>query len=157
MSLHSIVTFCSCDACWTRAQEGGGGFEHTPPSFFAQLFGQLFCNFPENLRSRLPKVRSPGHVRWPHPRKKINRLTATVREHQRGGGEGPGPPRDLKNTTFQGFLPLNYVIFIFEACFLSFLLCGRTEEACRMVNSLREVDFSNPTGHYTGWLKKCHS
>ena len=34
-----------------------------------------------------------------------------------GGGEGPGPPWDLKNTIFSGFLPLNYVICIFEAVF----------------------------------------
>ena len=66
-------------------------------------------------------------------------------------GEGPGarPPWDLKNTIFSGFLPLNYVIYIFEVCFLCFLLCGRTEEACSMVNSLRKVDFSHPTSHYT--------
>ena len=29
------------------------------------------------------------------------------------------------------------------------LLCGRTEEACSMVNSLRKVDFSHPSDHYT--------
>ena len=72
-------------------------------------------------------------------------------------GEGPGarpppPPCDLKNTIFSGFLPLNYVIYIFEVCFLCFLLCGRTEEAWSMVNSLRKVGFSHPTGHYT-WEK----
>ena len=33
-------------------------------------------------------------------------------------GEGPGPPWYLKNTIFSGFLPLNYVICIFEVCFL---------------------------------------
>ena len=58
-----------------------------------------------------------------------------------GGSEGPGPSH------FQGFL-----ICISEVCFLSFLLCGRTEEACSMVNSLRKVDFSHPTGHFT-WNK----
>ena len=72
-----------------------------------------------------------------------------------GEGEGPGPPWDLKNTIFSGFLPLNYVICIFEVCFLCFLLCGRTEEACSTVNSLRKVDFSHPTGHYT-WTKFSH-
>ena len=30
----------------------------------------------------------------------------------------PPPPWDLKNTIFAGFLPLNYVIYIFEVCFL---------------------------------------
>ena len=70
-------------------------------------------------------------------------------------GEGPGgpvPPWDLKNTIFSGFLPLNNVVYIFEVCFLCFLLCGRTDEACSKVNSLRKVDFSHPTGHYT-WKK----
>ena len=62
------------------------------------------------------------------------------------------PPLGPENTIFSGFLPLNYVIYIFEVCFLCFLLCGRTEEACSMVNSLRKVDFSHPTGHYT-WKK----
>ena len=67
---------------------------------------------------------------------------------------GPGPsPWDLKNTIFSGFLPLNYLMYIFEVCFLCFLLCGRTEEACSMVNSLRKVDFSHHSGHYT-WRKK---
>ena len=33
-------------------------------------------------------------------------------------GEGPPPPPwNLKNTIFSGFLPLNYVIYIFEVCF----------------------------------------
>ena len=75
----------------------------------------------------------------------------------RGASKGrarapPPPPWDLKNAIFSGFLPLNYVIYIFEVGFLCFLLCGRTEEACSMVNSLRKVDFSHPTGHYT-WKK----
>ena len=30
---------------------------------------------------------------------------------------GAGPPWDLKNTIFSGFLPLNYVICIFEVSF----------------------------------------
>ena len=80
--------------------------------------------------------------------------TVRVRGAPRGGGgRGARPPLGLeKNTIFSGFLPLNYVICIFEVCFLSFLVCGRTEEACSMVNSLRKVDFSHPTGHYT-WKK----
>ena len=74
--------------------------------------------------------------------------------HPRGGPGGFAPPPwDLKNTIFSVFLPLNYVIYIFEVCFfLCFLLCLRTEEACSIVNSLRKVDFSHPTGHYT-WKK----
>ena len=36
-----------------------------------------------------------------------------------GGGRGPGPPWDLKNNIFSGFLPLNYVICIFEVSFLN--------------------------------------
>ena len=64
-------------------------------------------------------------------------------------GKGPGfpapPPLGTwKNTAFSGFLPLNYVNHIFEVCFLCFLLCGRTEEACSMVNSLRIVDLFAP-------------
>ena len=42
-------------------------------------------------------------------------------EHDQGrthGGRGArAPPWDLKNTIFSGFLPLNYVICIFEVCF----------------------------------------
>ena len=65
----------------------------------------------------------------------------------RGGGRRPGPPPlEPENTIFSGFLSLNYMICIFEVCFLSFLLCGRTEEGCSMVNSFRQVDFSHPTG-----------
>ena len=68
-----------------------------------------------------------------------------------GGARDPGPPWDLKNTIFSVFLPLNYVTCNFEVCFFfsSFLLFRKTEEACSMVNSLRKVDFSHPTGHYT--------
>ena len=44
------------------------------------------------------------------------------------------------------------MICIFKVFFFSSLLCGRTEETCSMVNSLRKVDFSHPTGHYT-WTK----
>ena len=32
--------------------------------------------------------------------------------------------------------------------FLIFLLCGRTEEVCSMVKSLRMIDFSHTNGHY---------
>ena len=72
-----------------------------------------------------------------------------------GGGErGPAPLWDLKNTIFSWFLPLNYVICIFEICFFSFLLYGRIAEGCSMVNSSRKVDFSHPTGHYRYMKKK---
>ena len=67
------------------------------------------------------------------------------------GGRGTRPPFEPENTIFSGFLPLNYVICIFKVWFFS-ALCGRTEEACSMVNSLRKVDFSHPTGHYI-WKK----
>ena len=36
--------------------------------------------------------------------------------------------------------------------FWSFLLCWRTEEACRMIKRLHKVDFSHPTGHFI-WKK----
>ena len=42
----------------------------------------------------------------------------------RGASTGGGPPWDLKNTTFSGFLPLNYAICIFEVRFLSFCYVG---------------------------------
>ena len=58
-----------------------------------------------------------------------------------GGGEGPAPPWDLKNTLFSGFLPLNYAICILEVWFLSLLLCRRTKEACRMIKSLWRLIF----------------
>ena len=69
--------------------------------------------------------------------------------HPRGGPEGPGPsPWDLKTTRFSVFLPSNYVIFVFASRVLKLLRCGRTEEACSMVKSLRKVYFWHPTGHY---------
>ena len=43
-------------------------------------------------------------------------LSVVCRGAPTGGGRGP--PWDLKNTMFSGFLPLNYVIWIFEVCFL---------------------------------------
>ena len=97
--------------------------------------------------------------RWPERVPGSDSVCVCVCEREsrgapRGGVEGHGPPWDLKNTIFSGFLPLNYVIYIFEVCFLCFLLCGRTEEACSMVNTLRKVDLSHPTGHYTIHGKK---
>ena len=41
-----------------------------------------------------------------------------------GGPGGPAPPWDLKNTIFSGFLPLNYVSYIFEVCFYAFCYVG---------------------------------
>ena len=83
-------------------------------------------------------------------KKRINRFIS-MQGRTHGGGEGRGtrPPWDLKNTIFSGFLPLNYAICISVVCFfLTFLLCGRTGEACRMIKSLGKVDFSHPTGNY---------
>ena len=70
------------------------------------------------------------------------------REVHRGaptGGEGPAPLGPEK-IMFSGFLPVNYAICIFEVCF-KLLLCERTEEACRIMTSLRKVDFLHPSGH----------
>ena len=62
---------------------GGGGVEHPPPlSFFSEMFGQLFRNFPENL--------GPGHRRSGHQvrssdttsEKCYHRVTATVVERK---------------------------------------------------------------------------
>ena len=96
-----------------------------------------------------------GRNYGPWSPKRSKSIIGPPKKHRaRGAPKGrargpPPPPWDLKNTIFSGFLPLNYVIYIFEVCFLCFLLCGRTEEACGMVNSLRKVDCSHPTGHYT--------
>ena len=108
-------------------------------------------------------IRSPKHFFTSQLVEK-NMDTVTIQKYTKfhgvcqgrthGGPRVPAPPWDLKkNTIFSGFLPLNYVIWIFKVVFfLSFLLCGRTEEACSMVDSLRKVDFSHPTGHST-WKK----
>ena len=70
----------------------GGGCLNIPPRFFAiakktaarsdavfaQLFGQLLCNFSEKFKSMSPKVRSPGQVKCPTSEKLSNRVTATV-------------------------------------------------------------------------------
>ena len=45
------------------------------------------------------------------------RLSYSGAHPRGGGGERPGPPWDLNNTIFSGFLSLNYVICIFEVCF----------------------------------------
>ena len=72
--------------CLTRAGPGRGVFEHPPsgfspiaekrrrgaPPFLAQLFIHLFRTLNENFRPRSLKVRSPGHVKWPHLRKTLN-------------------------------------------------------------------------------------
>ena len=94
---------------------------------------------------------------WKRPKKQIKKETNNQRPqlwlqsgaHPRMARRTRPPPWDLKNTIFSRFHPLSYVICIFEVCFRNFLLCGRTEGACSMVNSLRKVDFSHPTGHYT--------
>ena len=68
---------------------------------------------------------------------------------RKGAPTGGGTPLGPKNNIFSGFLPLNYVLQFFTVCVLKLvLLCGRTEEACSTVVSLRMVDISHPTGHY---------
>ena len=64
----------------------------------------------------------------PPIRAEIDRAVLLV-THQPGahprGARGPAiPPWYLKNTIFSGFLPLNYVICIFEVCFLAFCYMG---------------------------------
>ena len=95
----------------------------------------------EGVERKTREERRGGGAPTPMPKTAV--LPKNLREGRTtgGGGQGPGPPWELKNTIFSGFLPLNYVICIFEVCFFSFLLCGRTEEACSMVNGLRKVDF----------------
>ena len=65
-----------------------------------------------------------------------------------GRGNGPGLHWDLTNTRFWAFLPWHYVNCNFQNVFQSFLLCGRTKEACSMAKSSCKVDFSHPTGQY---------
>ena len=66
------------------------------------------------------------------------------------GARGPAPFGPEKTQFFSGFLPLNCAICIFEVCFLSFLLCGRAEEAWSTIKGLRKVNFSHSSGHYIG-------
>ena len=67
--------------------------------------------------------------------------------HPRGRGRGPGSPWDLKNYIFRGSSDQLRDLHRSDLL-LSFLLCRRTEEACRKIKSLRKVDFSHPSGHY---------
>ena len=70
-----------------------------------------------------------------------------------GGARGPGPPFGTwKTPYFQGFFRKITRFASLKSVFLSFLLCGRNEAACRMIKSLRKIDFSHPTGHHT-WKK----
>ena len=88
--------------------------------------------------SRLFSTREtpPSGQSWDGPRGQLVSLCAThnaarardggsgVRSVRRNRGAPTGgrvrPPWDLKNTIFSEFLPLNYVICIFEVCFLKF-------------------------------------
>ena len=63
------------------------------------------------------------------------------------GAEAP-PLETWKALYFQGLFRQITWFASFKSVLFSFLLCRRTEEACSMVNSLRKVDFSHPTGHY---------
>ena len=42
------------------------------PPFLAHLIIHLFCTCCENFRPRSRKVRSPGHIKWPHLIKCLN-------------------------------------------------------------------------------------
>ena len=70
--------------------------------------------------------------------------TPILRGASTGGGGGRGPPLGPKYAIFSWFLPLNYVICIFDF-FFKLLLCERTEEVRSMAMSLRKVDISHPT------------
>ena len=56
-----------------------------------------------------------------------------------GGPRGPGPLGIWKTLYFQGFFRKITRFASLKSVFLSFLLCGRTEEACRMIKSLRKI------------------
>ena len=64
-------------------------------------------------------------------------------------GPSPPPPWDLKKHYIFRVSSVKLRDLHLLSLFFKFLLCGKTEEACSMVNSLRKVDFSHPTGHYT--------
>ena len=81
------------------------------------------------------------------------RLMCATRGAPKGRARGARAPLGTwKTLYFQGFSVKLRYLHLWSQFFLYFLLCGRTEEACSMVNSLRKVDFSYPTGHYT-WKK----
>ena len=53
-----------------QRRAGGGMFEHL--RFLVRLFIYLLRTLCENFIPRSLKVRSPGHVKWPHLRKGLN-------------------------------------------------------------------------------------
>ena len=59
--VQSFLAFCWTQPCWLGV-----------PLFLAHLFIYLFRTCSENFRPRSLKVRSPGHVKWPHLRKRFN-------------------------------------------------------------------------------------
>ena len=60
--------------------------------FLAHLFTHLFHRLCENFRPRPLKVRSPGHVKWPHFRKVCMLVIAT--------------PTDWSHRNFQRLIPV---------------------------------------------------
>ena len=73
----------------------------------------MFRNFPENFRSRSPKVRSPGQVNGPHLRK------AFQSRHGHSGGE-----KYLKLSGF-GLLPSTCRLFISDIFYIGDLRSGQ--------------------------------
>ena len=72
------------------------------------------------------------------------------------GAEGPAPPPlgPEKHYIFRVSSVKLRDLHLLQVCcksvfFKRFSLCGRSKEACSMVNNLRKVDFSHPTGQYT--------
>ena len=58
-------------------------------------------------------------------------------------GGRPPPLEPEKNSTFSGFLPLNYVIRIFEVCFLS-ILYGKVDFFRTLLATIYEKKLSPP-------------
>ena len=71
---------------------------------------------------------------------------------QGGGARAPHPLGPENSYIFRVSSVKLRDLHLWSLFFWRFLLCGRIKEACSMVNSLRKVDFSRPTGHYK-WKK----
>ena len=74
--LKLCIAFCSSEMLeylgLANPRRAWGECLDTPPSLLECLFIRLFRTCYKNFRPRSHKVRSPGHVKWPHLRKRLN-------------------------------------------------------------------------------------
>ena len=140
VSCWSLKVSCICDSespegnIWplqSKFLTGGPAWNlrNNRFSFFCEIrwFASSQCVF--SSFCYVGRQRKPAARKWTYVRLIFRTLLATI------NGKNCTPLRK-KHYIFK-VLPLNYVICIFEVCFLSFLLYERTEEAYSMVNSLR--------------------